>query len=299
MPKGLKETSSIITVGANVLESAANTFTSQQVDLQLNPLDNEVFVVYGIDLDVLEPNLVPGVDTLINCSVSTTTRTTVGNISNSNVLSQTRIEIQSAGGETARGSFSSDSGPATQLEYLGIIATNDFFVNIQGTGNALARSGSVRLYGVRARADASIYAALVQSELLSAWGGPLDRNMMLTPDEYMSLMRLITSERESEGASLADRDMGSSPTPVRKRSRSARAADKKLSKAFKMANARYRKKDGSLRSGRVQADIARLAHKLRKKMWARMGIPHPSTKTNELLLKILKELRLLRKDLKK
>ena len=90
--------------------------------------------------------------------------------------------------------------------------------------------------------------------------------MMLTPDEYMSLMRLITSERESEGTSLADRDMGSSPTPVRKRSRSARAADKKLSKAFKDANARYRKKDGSLRSGRTQADIARLAHKLRKKM---------------------------------
>ena len=89
---------------------------------------------------------------------------------------------------------------------------------------------------------------------------------MLTPDEYMALMRLITSERESEGASLADRDMGSSPTPVRKRSRSARAADKKLSKAFKDANARYRKKDGSLRSGRTQADIARLAHKLRKKM---------------------------------
>ena len=27
------------------------------------------------------------------------------------------------------------------------------------------------------------------------------RDMMLTPDEYMSLMRLITSERESEGAS--------------------------------------------------------------------------------------------------
>ena len=51
-----------------------------------------------------------------------------------------------------------------------------------------------------------------------------------------------------------------------KRSRSARAADKKLTKAFKMANARYRKKDGSLRSGRTQADIARLAHKLRKKM---------------------------------
>jgi len=54
--------------------------------------------------------------------------------------------------------------------------------------------------------------------------------------------------------------------PKKKRSRSARAADKKLSKAFKDANARYRKKDGALRAGRTQADIARLAHKLRKKM---------------------------------
>lgn len=53
--------------------------------------------------------------------------------------------------------------------------------------------------------------------------------------------------------------------PKRKRSRSARAADKKLSAAFKEANSRYRKKDGSLRAGRTQADIAKLAHKLRKK----------------------------------
>ena len=52
----------------------------------------------------------------------------------------------------------------------------------------------------------------------------------------------------------------------RKRSRAARASDKKLSKAFKEANRRYRKKDGSLRSGRTQSDIAKLAHRLRKKM---------------------------------
>jgi hypothetical protein len=56
------------------------------------------------------------------------------------------------------------------------------------------------------------------------------------------------------------------PKPKRKRSRSARAADKKLSKAFKEANARYRKKNGGLKKGRTQADIARLAHRLRKKM---------------------------------
>ena len=91
----------------------------------------------------------------------------------------------------------------------------------------------------------------------------MDRNMMLTPDEYMSLMRLISSERESEGASLA---LTEEKPKSRRRSRSARAQDKKLSAAFKQANDRYRKKDGSLRAGRTQADIARLAHKLRKKM---------------------------------
>ena len=60
--------------------------------------------------------------------------------------------------------------------------------------------------------------------------------------------------------------MSSIMKPKRRRSRAARAADKKLSKAFKEANARYRLKNGTLRKGRTQADIARLAHKLRKKM---------------------------------
>ena len=91
----------------------------------------------------------------------------------------------------------------------------------------------------------------------------MDRNMMLTPDEYMAIMRLISSEKEAEGSSLSDRRMDDKP---KRRSRKARSSDRKLSEAFKQANARYRKKDGSLRTGRTQADIARLAHKLRKKM---------------------------------
>ena len=168
MPKGLKETSSIIVISANIQETAPDTFTSSQVDLQLNPLDQEVFVVYGVDLDVLDPNLVPGTTTAINMSLSTTRRTNVGGIENSNVLANNRIQIQSTAGEVARAAYSSDSVPSSQLEYLGIIATNDFFLNIKGSNNTLARAGSARLYGVRAKADSSIYAALVQSEILSA-----------------------------------------------------------------------------------------------------------------------------------
>ena len=52
----------------------------------------------------------------------------------------------------------------------------------------------------------------------------------------------------------------------KKRSRSARASDKKLSKAFKEANSKLRLKSGQLKKGKTQADLARLAQKLRKKM---------------------------------
>lgn len=45
-----------------------------------------------------------------------------------------------------------------------------------------------------------------------------------------------------------------------------RRKDKKMSAALKQANSRYRKKDGSLRANRTQADIMRYAHKLRRKM---------------------------------
>ena len=45
-----------------------------------------------------------------------------------------------------------------------------------------------------------------------------------------------------------------------------RKKNPKLATAFKQANARYRTKSGKLRKGRTQGDIARLAHRLMKKM---------------------------------
>ena len=169
MPKGLKQTSSLIVISEGAATSAPNTFTSEKVDLQLNPLDNEVFVVMGVDIDVGDPELIVGTNTVANMSISTTERTSVGGIGQSNVLAHSRIEIQNDGAAlVVRGAYASDSGPSTQLAYLGIIATNDFYINTDGTGNVGNTTGNARLYGFRARADASIYAALVQSEVLSS-----------------------------------------------------------------------------------------------------------------------------------
>ena len=168
MPKGLKETSGVIVISADVQESAVDTFTSQRVDLQLNALDQEVFIVYAVDLDLEEPDNIAVTNTTARMSLSTTSRTSVGGIADTNVMASSRIRIQNLGDTAVLSEYASDSAPHSQLDYIGIIATNDFFLNIEGTNNANALSGQARLWGVRAKADASIYAALTQSELLSA-----------------------------------------------------------------------------------------------------------------------------------
>ena len=77
----------------------------------------------------------------------------------------------------------------------------------------------------------------------------------LTLEEYDALRRLIASERESEGAELA----------LKKKSR-RRRKDPKMKKALREANNRYRNKNGKIKKGRTQADIMKLAHRLKKKM---------------------------------
>ena len=101
-------------------------------------------------------------------SVSTTSRTSVGNLGDSNVLATAGNQIRSDAVNAVSLSYSSADAPATQLEYLGIIATNDFYAQIVGSNNTGAGTISGRLYGVRATASADVFAALTQSELLSA-----------------------------------------------------------------------------------------------------------------------------------
>ncbi len=81
-------------------------------------------------------------------------------------------------------------------------------------------------------------------------------DVTMTLEEYEALRRLITSERESEGA-MVDQDK-----PKKRRSKK----NPKLKAALKEANRRLRTANGKLRKGRTQSDVMSLAHKLRKKM---------------------------------
>ena len=84
MPRGLKQTSSVVAIGFEAEESAANTFAQTTVDLNLSPLDREVFVVLAINLDPYTPDMVDAVDTLVASSLTTTSQTAVQELSNTN-----------------------------------------------------------------------------------------------------------------------------------------------------------------------------------------------------------------------
>ncbi|AXH79307.1 MAG: hypothetical protein [Circular genetic element sp.] len=168
MPKGIKETSGLLTISSSIIESGANTFTTSLVDVQLNALDNEVLIVYSVDLDCSPPDLTPATLTESRMSLSTIARTDVGSIAENNVMAAARIVTREVGGAAVTNAFSSDSSPSTDLPYLGIIATNNFALQIQGVNNAGPMVGACKVYCQRGRADSATYAALVQSELLSA-----------------------------------------------------------------------------------------------------------------------------------
>ena len=170
MPAGLKQSSSVVSIGFSVPESAPNTFTQGSVDLNLSPLDREVFVVLAVNLDANNPDAIAGTDTAVRAGLTTTSQTAVPSLADANCLARLTNAIQAAGFVDGGVGFSTqalETPPAT-LEYIGIIATNDFFVQVQGTGNLGQKGVSGKLYGYRAVASADIYAALVQSEVLSA-----------------------------------------------------------------------------------------------------------------------------------
>ena len=170
MPTGLKQSSSTVSIGFDVTETAPNIFTQASVDLNLSPLDREVFVVTAINLDPLAPDAIAATNTQVNCSLTTTSQTATANLSNSNCLATANLDIRAAGfvdGGVAFTRNGMETPPAT-LDYIGIIATNDFFVQIKGAQNLAAKAVAGKMYGYRAVASADIYAALVQSEVLSA-----------------------------------------------------------------------------------------------------------------------------------
>lgn len=167
---GFKKTSETIAVSFGLGEVAPNTFIQEEIGLQLDILNNEVFVVLACDLNVTPPDALATIDTDTFASVTSTQQTAISSISNSNCIAVSRDSIR-AGGFVDGGvafSRSAEETYAANVDYIAIVATNNFFLQLKGTANLVPKNVAGRIWGYRARADSATYAALVQSEVLSA-----------------------------------------------------------------------------------------------------------------------------------
>ena len=166
----LKKTSDIVAVSFEIDELVLNTFHQETINLSLDPLNNEVFVVVAVDLDVGAPSGVAGANTQSSMSLTTTSKTGIANLSDSQCLARSQIKFQGAGylDYAAVVATRSPETPVGQLDFIGIVATNNVFVQVKGANNTGVIGGSGRMWGYRARADVGTYSALIQSEVLSA-----------------------------------------------------------------------------------------------------------------------------------
>ena len=168
MPTGLKRTSSTVAIGFSVTEDVAGTMKQTSVDLNLSPLDNEVFVIEAINLEPDMPDAAAATNSKVACSLTSTSKTALSTLADANCMATAANYIRADAVIGVAFQQGQAENPATTLDYLGIIATSDFFVQVEGANNSGVRGVSGKIYGYRARADASTYAALVQSEVLSA-----------------------------------------------------------------------------------------------------------------------------------
>ena len=86
------------------------------------------------------------------------------------------------------------------------------------------------------------------------------KNLIPKPFDSLTDVAIQTNTAGIQTVASAERKA------VRKVSKAARTSRKNLSRALREANARLRKKNGQLKKGKTQADIMRLAQRLKKKM---------------------------------
>ena len=174
----LKSTSQPIVISTGFQQGAANAFQVNPVDLQLNPLDQEVFVVTAVKIDFTNrPFSVAVPDNLVVCdfevSVCKNRPSAMQDMASSNVIATDKLfgltAFDAASNPLSISISQNNAGdsPPSQLDYIDIIATDSFYIALDGFNTTFGSEGAVRMYGYRARADAATYAALVQSEMLS------------------------------------------------------------------------------------------------------------------------------------
>lgn len=93
------------------------------------------------------------------------------------------------------------------------------------------------------------------------------KKILPKPFDQLTDVAIATNTQSVQGVAAAERAIvRGTAKATRKVSKKARASRKNLSKALREANSKLRTKSGKLRKGKTQADVMKLAQKLKRKM---------------------------------
>ncbi len=181
MLTGLKSASDLLFISQELDLPDGGIAQTREVNLPLNTLERQIFVVtdiqaYSVD-STSQTSMQVNQDIDLSWSVSSTNLDSVlapgvtGNIGNPRVLAAGgfKLCIGPTGDRWFREWGTNNSTTGTPSDYIGIIATPDFYIRGQ-FNNAAGVSSSdlyVRVTGYMAIANADTYAALVTQEVNS------------------------------------------------------------------------------------------------------------------------------------
>lgn len=181
MLTGLKSNSDLLFISQTLDMPDGGSANQLTVSLPLNTLERQVFVVTDVVAYVTDSanqsSAVPNQDIDYSWSLSSTDLSQTlaaafaGDIGNPRVLAAGgyKLSIGASGAMFTREWNTANASTGTPSDYLGIIATPDYF--IRGQYNNAAGIGSaqlqIRLVGFMAIASADTYAALVTQEVNS------------------------------------------------------------------------------------------------------------------------------------
>jgi len=173
----LKKASALMNLGGQVVLVDGAGYTQTEVNLPLDALNREIFVVTDIQIDY-NPGLLfdvaAGGTQEIQGQVTMNTQIGLLGINNPDCVGRFGARtLQGLGVNAGAGSSVYHANPdetssGTQSDYLSIVATPDFFVGgvfATTTGGGPNRTINVRVTGYRAIADTGTYSALIAQQI--------------------------------------------------------------------------------------------------------------------------------------
>ena len=170
MPKAYKITSDPFFVNGSITETAADTFTTQQISLPLDSLNQEGVLIHAVYFTGSDPDRVPNASSFLDFQLTSTRKTAMVGANDANLVAYQQ-RVTTGGAAEFSGphiiELVGSQAPYQESDNLALVATDDLFLSIKGLNQTGASSCEVRVICSRVKLDSAAYAALVTNELSS------------------------------------------------------------------------------------------------------------------------------------